>query len=128
MYTRLNDILHPNPRPGLDYEEVRYYSEVEYILSNLNLNQLNQYNRNTYEFMKGHLAFLNKDYSKAKYFLNRCKGYFFRRHYFYDLSIIYHDLYIIDNNDKYLYKLKDIYLRNDFKKNVLIEYKYYEIT
>lgn len=31
MYTRLNDILHPNPRPGLDYEEVRYYSEVEYI-------------------------------------------------------------------------------------------------
>lgn len=31
IYKKLNDIIHPNPRPGLDYEEVRYYSEVEYI-------------------------------------------------------------------------------------------------
>ena len=31
IYDKLNDIIHPNPRPGLDYEEVRYYSEVEYI-------------------------------------------------------------------------------------------------
>ena len=31
IYEKLNDIVHPNPRPGLDYEEVRYYSEVEYI-------------------------------------------------------------------------------------------------
>lgn len=31
IYQKLDKIIHPNPRQGLDYEEVRYYSEVEYI-------------------------------------------------------------------------------------------------
>ena len=31
IYKKLDDIIHPDYRPGLDYEEVRYYVEVEYI-------------------------------------------------------------------------------------------------
>ena len=31
IYFILDKIIHPNPRPGLDYEDTRYYVEVEYI-------------------------------------------------------------------------------------------------
>ena len=31
IYHKLDKIIHPDPRHGLDYEEVRYYTEVEYI-------------------------------------------------------------------------------------------------
>lgn len=31
LYHKLDDIIHPDPRHGLDYEEVRYYTEIEYI-------------------------------------------------------------------------------------------------
>lgn len=31
IYHKLDKIIHPDYRPGLDYEEVRYYAEVEYI-------------------------------------------------------------------------------------------------
>ena len=31
IYHKLDKIIHPDYRPGLDYERVRYYTEVEYI-------------------------------------------------------------------------------------------------
>ena len=31
IYFKLDKIIHPDYRPGLDYEETRYYVEVEYI-------------------------------------------------------------------------------------------------
>lgn len=31
LYFKLDKIIHPDYRPGLDYEDVRYYVEVEYI-------------------------------------------------------------------------------------------------
>ena len=31
IYHKLDKIIHPDYRPGLDYEKVRYYTEVEYI-------------------------------------------------------------------------------------------------
>ena len=31
IYFKLDKIIHPNYRPGLDYEDTRYYVEVEYI-------------------------------------------------------------------------------------------------
>ena len=31
IYDILEKVIHPNYRPGLDYEDTRYYVEVEYI-------------------------------------------------------------------------------------------------
>lgn len=44
IYQRLNEIIYANPRQGLDYDKVRFYSEVEYInkkdKKNKNLNMI----------------------------------------------------------------------------------------
>ena len=44
IYIKLNEIIHPNPRKGLDYEEVRYYTEVEYINKDKQKKRESKYN------------------------------------------------------------------------------------
>ena len=104
------------------YFNIEDFDKASQILSRINTRQLNIYNKNNVNFIKGHIEFLNNNYKKARYLLNRCKNYFKQRHYFYDLALVYQDLFIIEQNHNYIEELKKIIDRKDIRKNVLISY------
>lgn len=102
------------------YFNVEDFHKVIEILSCINTKKLNLYNSNSVNFIKGHIEFLNHNYEKAKYLLNRCKSYLKQEHYFYDLALVYKDLFIIEKDYTYMKELKDLITREDIHKNVLI--------
>lgn len=101
------------------YFNINDYLNCDKILSSINITHLDRYNRNTYDFIKGHISYVNNDYNKSKFLLNRCTNYFIDNHYFYDLSLLYYDLYKITEDTKYISKFNNARLRNDIRKNVL---------
>lgn len=102
------------------YFNVEDFHKVIEILSCINTKKLNLYNSNSVNFIKGHIEFFNHNYEKAKYLLNRCKSYLKQEHYFYDLTLVYKDLFIIEQDYTYLKELKELINREDIHKNVLI--------
>lgn len=78
------------------------FGKVKYVLDNINFNQLTTSNRKDYLFLKGHIAFNSKDYNKAKNYFKKCINYYIYNNNNYDLSLIYSDLYYIENDCKYL--------------------------
>lgn len=104
------------------YFNIEDFDKASEILSDINTTQLNTYNKNNINFIKGHIEFLNNNYNKSKYLLNRCKNYFKQKHYFYDLALVYYDLFIIEKNKKYIEELKEIVNREDIRKNILNSY------
>lgn len=102
------------------YFNIKNFNKASEILSNLNTKKLTTHNKNNINFIKGHIEFLNNNYDKSKYLLNRCKNYLKQRHYFFDLMLVYYDLFIIEKDEKYIIELKELYSRKDIRKNILI--------
>ncbi|ERI94003.1 tetratricopeptide repeat protein [Clostridiales bacterium oral taxon 876 str. F0540] len=95
------------------------YEEALNACSKLSYDKLDKKYKMDYCFVLGHIYFLKKKFTKAKNYLKKCEKYYTSENYTYDLILLYEDLYIITQEEKYFDKLN--YFKNKHgRRNLLI--------
>jgi len=102
------------------YFNTKEYKKVLKLSNNMIYKHLNKMSKNNYNFMIGHIHFLNKNYSKALKLLTSCEKYFIKRSYTHDLTILYDNLYKITNKHEYKEK-SNLYKHSIGRMNIFIE-------
>lgn len=91
------------------------------VLTSIPFNQLSINNKHEYMLIKAHIAFLNKDYKSAMNFYKKCKNYFYKNNYNYDLSLIYTDLFYITSDETYLELIMNL-KSMPYRKNIVTKF------
>jgi len=80
------------------------HDELSKLLPQIRFNELRSRSKMDYYLIVGHIKFLQGSYTTADNYLNRCKNYLLNRKFYLDLSIVYKDLYQINNSQEDLEK------------------------
>lgn len=101
------------------YFNIGNYDKVIEISNQVEVPLLSKMSKHNYEFMLGHIKYLDKDFNNAYNLLQKCERYFSKQCYYRDLSLLYDDLYCITNDA--FYKAKSDKLKNKGgRKNITI--------
>lgn len=102
------------------YFNIKEYNKVLELSDKITFNHLHKMSRNNYNFMIGHINFLNKNYNDAFKLLIGCERYFIKRNYIYDLAVLYDNLYKITKDNMYKEK-SSMYKHSIGRINIFIE-------
>lgn len=95
------------------------YEKVMEISSNIEVHQLSEMSKHNYEFMIGHIKYLQKSFDDAYNLLKKCEKYFLAQYYYRDLLLLYDDLYNITKDIFYKAKQNEIMNKNG-RKNIMM--------
>lgn len=95
------------------------YNKVLEISQNINIKKLSKITKANFNFILGHINFLNNKYALAYKQLLKCEKSFIKENYSYDLITVYNDLYTITDNEMYKNKIQD-YSKIRGRKNIVV--------
>lgn len=95
------------------------YNKVLEISQTINIKKLSKITKANFNFILGHINFLNNKYALAYKQLLKCEKSFIKENYSYDLITVYNDLYTITDNEMYKNKADD-YSKIRGRKNIVI--------
>ncbi|KRQ87556.1 DNA-binding transcriptional repressor PuuR [Caloramator mitchellensis] len=101
------------------YFNLNEYSKVQNIVSNIKLKYLPARFKHNINFMLGHIYYLGGKRENSIKYLKKCETFFISHNYFYDLVLLYEDLYTITGDENYKVKKKE-YKNKIGRKNILI--------
>ena len=100
------------------YFNIEDYIRVSFLLQKVKQYELSTLNKFSCFFIKGHICFMNKEFSSALSLLKKCEKYFISKAFFFDLTLLYFDLYAITKEEQYKVKATH-YNSLKGKKNIL---------
>ena len=99
--------------------DLKNYDYIKKNINKINTSNLKRSSLMDYYYIKGHVEFVIGNYTEAIHFLKKCEKYFRDFKFYYDLSVIYDDIYIVTDDERYL-ELKSSLDKSLAKKNILI--------
>ncbi|AGB18861.1 putative transcriptional regulator [Thermoanaerobacterium thermosaccharolyticum M0795] len=102
------------------YFNIGNYNKVMEISNEIEAHQLSKMSKHNYEFMLGHINYLNKTFDDAYNLLKKCEKYFFNQCYYRDLLLLYDDLYCITNDTSYKAKYNQL-INKTGRKNIVMD-------
>lgn len=102
----------------LNFNTMNYIDALE-LTKKVNINKLSKITKANFNFILGHINFINNNYSLAQKQLLISEKTFVKENYSYDLAVIYNDLYKITENDVYRNKCEE-YQKIRGRKNIVV--------
>ncbi|WP_318261423.1 tetratricopeptide repeat protein [Thermoanaerobacter ethanolicus] len=99
------------------YFNTGQYDKIVEISEEIDISLFNHRGKREYEFMLGHIKYLQEEPFEAYNLLKKCENYFLTHKYYGDLCMLYEDLYCITDNP--IYKKKKDECKNKIgRKNI----------
>jgi len=98
---------------------IKNYNKVLEISKRVSLNKLNKYTKANFNFIMGHINFIEHNYALAYKQLLICEKIFIKENFSYDLVVLYNDLYLITEDEIYKNKSEE-YSQIRGRKNIIV--------
>jgi len=95
------------------------FDEAIQVSKNISLNKLSKISKANFNFILGHINFLNNNYAVAYKQLLICVKPFIKENYSCDLAVLYNDLFIITKDETYKNKAEE-YAQIRGRKNIIV--------